>query len=126
MQLTRLHQVGARANDLDEAEAWYGDILGAELIARYDPPGLLFFKFGATRLLLEKETSPATLYFEVTDIGQAHEELKAKGVSFLSDPHLVYKDENGTFGDKGVEEWMSFFMDPSGNTLAIVSRKQAG
>lgn len=126
MQVTTLHQVGARANDLDEAQAWYSDVLGAEFIARYDPPGLLFFRFGATRLLLEKGASPATLYFEVADIEEAHKELKAKGVVFVGEPHLIFKDDDGTFGDKGVEEWMAFFKDPSDNTLAIVSRKQAG
>jgi methylmalonyl-CoA/ethylmalonyl-CoA epimerase len=48
----RLMQVAQRAVDLDRAAAFSGDLLGAALTARFDPPGLLFYDLGGVRLLL--------------------------------------------------------------------------
>jgi len=123
MKLSRLHQVGGRATDLDADIRFYRDILGATFIAKYDPPGLVFFSFGDTRLLLEKGADPATLYLSVDDIDAAHAELVDKGVVFDQSPHLVFHDTEGTFGDKNVEEWMAFFKDLSGNSIALAARK---
>ena len=36
---------------------------------------------------------------------------------------MIHRDDAGRFGKKGTEEWMAFFKDPSGNILALVSRK---
>jgi hypothetical protein len=36
---------------------------------------------------------------------------------------MIFKDEQGLFGKPRTEEWMAFFADPSGNTLALASRK---
>ena len=38
-------------------------------------------------------------------------------MKFAGAPHVVYTD-NAT----GAEEWMSFFQDGEGNTLALMSR----
>jgi len=84
MQLTKLHKVAAGSRDLDETARFYGDALGAHFMGRFDPPGLLFFGFAGTRLLLEKGPANATLYFWVDDIDAAHRELAAKGVAFDS------------------------------------------
>ena len=124
MQLETLHQIGGRATSLDADIDFYQNMLGAKFIAKYDPPGLIFFNFCGTRLLLELDANPATLYFRVDDIEAAHQELLHKGVTFEQAPHLVFNDEDGTFGEAGAEEWMAFFKDPSGNTLALASRKQ--
>ena len=48
-----LHQVAQKADDLDESVAFYRDVLGLRLIARFDPPGLAFLDLGGSRLLLE-------------------------------------------------------------------------
>ena len=61
----------------------------------------------------------------VDDIDAAYEELKSKGVDFLEGPHLIFRDDQGMFGDAGEEEWMAFFSDPSGNTLALATRKRS-
>jgi methylmalonyl-CoA/ethylmalonyl-CoA epimerase len=123
MQLTKLHQVAIGARDLDEAARFYRDILGARFMARFDPPGLLFFDFSGTRLLLEKGAATSTLYFWVDDIDDAHRTLMAKGVAFDSPPHRIHRDDTGTFGAAGAEEWMAFFKDPSGNTLALATQR---
>jgi hypothetical protein len=62
------------------------------------------------------------LYFEVPDIDGAYSALKARGVEFDSAPHLIHRDETGTFGPAGGEEWMAFFKDPDSNVLALASR----
>ena len=126
MRLEHIHQIAVFAKDLDEAITFYRDILGATYITRFDPPGLVFFDFGGTRLLLEKTGPKASVYFRVDDIHSAYEELKAKGIKFIADPHLIFRDENGIFGSAGEEEWMAFFSDPSDNILALASRVKVG
>ena len=122
MKLERIHQIAVFANDLDEAIVFYRDVLGATYITRFDPPGLVFFDFAGTRLLLEKTAPKATVYFRVPDIHAAHKELRAKDVKFIAEPHMIFRDDNGIFGEAGEEEWMAFFSDPSDNILALVSR----
>jgi hypothetical protein len=36
---------------------------------------------------------------------------------------MVHRDDTGTFGKKGNEEWMAFFKDPSGNLLGLVEKR---
>jgi catechol 2,3-dioxygenase-like lactoylglutathione lyase family enzyme len=122
MRLEHIHQIAVFAKDLDEAITFYRDILGATYITKFDPPGLVFFDFGGTRLLLEKTGPKASVYFRVDDIHSAHAELKTKGVKFIADPHLIFRDETGIFGSAGEEEWMAFFSDPSDNILVLASR----
>ena len=123
MRLTRIHQVGANYNDLAETRAFYRDVLGARFVQSFDPPGLLFFEFSGTRLLFEEGNPPATLYFWVDDIDTAYRELRAKGVDFEGEPHLIHRDDAGDFDNPGTEEWMAFFKDPGGNTLALATRR---
>ena len=122
MKLEHIHQIAVFAKDLDEAITFYRDTLGATYLTKFDPPGLVFFDFGGTRLLLEKTGPKASIYFRVDDIHAAHEELKTKGVKFIAEPHLIFRDESGIFGSAGEEEWMAFFSDPSDNILVLASR----
>lgn len=124
MNINQIRQISVYARDLDEAITFYRDKLGAKFLQKFDPPGLVFFDFSGTRLLLEQNGLKATLYFKVDDIDAAYEELKTKGVDFLEGPHLIFRDDQGMFGDAGEEEWMAFFNDPSGNTLALATRKR--
>jgi len=125
MNLNQIRQISVYAKDLDEVITFYRDKLGAKFLQKFDPPGLVFFDFSGTRLLLEQNGPKATLYFTVDDIDAAYEELKTKGVDFLEGPHLIFRDDQGMFGDAGEEEWMAFFSDPSGNTLALATRKRS-
>lgn len=43
------------------------------------------------------------------------------GVTFSGAPHVIYTDDA-----TGTEEWMTFFEDGEGNTLALMSRVQPG
>jgi methylmalonyl-CoA/ethylmalonyl-CoA epimerase len=123
MHIKSLHQIAALADDLDASIAFYRDILRVTFLAKYDPPGLAFFDLGGVRLLLEKGATRATLYFWVEDIDAAYNDLLSKGVVFDREPHLVHKDDSGEFGVPGGEEWMAFFSDPAGNTLALATRR---
>jgi len=125
MNITRLHQVAQRAEDLDRATAFYRDVLGLRHLASYDPPGLVFFDLDGARLLLERAAPSSLLYVEVPDIDAAVEALRAKGVEIASEPHMIFADSDGTFGEAGTEEWMAFFKDTEGNLVGLVERRPA-
>ena len=122
MKLERIHQIAVFARDLDEAISFYRDTLGATYLTKFDPPGLVFFDFGGTRVLLEKTGPKASVYFRVDDIHAAYQELSEKGVKFIAEPHMIFRDDSGMFGTAGEEEWMAVFSDPSDNILALASR----
>ena len=124
MKLERIHQMAVYARDLEEAILFYRDTLGAKFVTKYEPPGLAFFDFSGVRVLLEKNGPKSTLYFWVEDIDAAYAELRSKGVEFIAEPHLIFPDDTGIFGQPGEEEWMAFFSDPSGNILALATRKR--
>jgi catechol 2,3-dioxygenase-like lactoylglutathione lyase family enzyme len=122
--LDKLYQVALTAKNLDASVAFYRDVLGLRFIARFDPPGLAFFSLGSgARLMLSATASEATLYFLVDDLKAAFREFQSRGVHFLQPPAMIHRDEAGEFGKKGVEEWMAFFRDPSGNMLALVEKR---
>ena len=123
----RIHQIAMRVEDLDVAETFYRDVVGLEFIARFDPPGLLFFDLDGVRVLLEsggEAQGNSILYLWTDDIDAHVAELEAKGVRFVHRPQAVHKDEDGTFGAAGETEWMAFFEDPEGNTIALATRRQ--
>jgi methylmalonyl-CoA/ethylmalonyl-CoA epimerase len=125
MKLDRIHQIAVYARDLEEAISFYRETLGATYLAKFDPPGLAFFEFSGTRILLEKTGPKATVYFRVVDIESAYAELLDKGVKFIAEPQLIFRDDQGMFGSAGEEEWMAFFSDPSDNILALASRTRS-
>lgn len=123
--MTSIRQVAQRVENLDRAVAFYRDVLGAELIGRYEPPGLAFFAFGDVRVMLgaPAPAPSATLYFAVEDIETSYVALRSRGIVFENEPRIVHRDDEGRFGPPGEEEWMAFFRDPEGNLLAIAARR---
>jgi catechol 2,3-dioxygenase-like lactoylglutathione lyase family enzyme len=123
LKLGPLRQIGITCRDLRASIAWYKDTLGLKFIAEFSPPGIAFFQLGSTRLMLgadsEHSSSNSVLYFEVTDVNAAQQALEARGVVFSGPPHRIHRDDTGTFGPVGAEEWMTFCKDPDGNTLAL-------
>jgi len=118
----RLHQAAQRATDLDRAAAFYGRLLGAEPVAVFDPPGLVFFDLEGVRLLLDRAAPSALIYLGVEDVRTAVAELRAQGVAVHTEPHLIFRDDEGTFGPAGSEEWMAFIEDSEGNLVGLASR----
>lgn len=120
-----LHQVAQRATDLDRSIAFYRDVLDLAFITKVDPPGLAFFDLGNTRLLLEHDAPAAILYLAVPDIDAGYATLRDRGVRFDGPPHLVHRDDAGTFGVAAEEEWMAFFRDPDDNIVALLERRSS-
>ncbi len=123
MTITNLRQVAQHVEDMDRAVAFYRDVLGLELIARFDPPGLAFFELGTSRLLLEAGAPPALLYLGVDDVAATTELLRNAGVVIESEPHVIYVDEAGQFGSPGEAEEMAFFLDSEGNLVGLAGRR---
>lgn len=107
---------------------FYRDVLGLPLIASFDPPGLAFFKAGDVRLSIQKgdklEARSSVIYFRVPDIDIAARSLKERSIEIEQEPEVVFRDDQGQFGETGEEEWMTFFRDPDGHLLAFASRKK--
>ncbi|HEX9737222.1 MAG TPA: VOC family protein [Thermoanaerobaculia bacterium] len=119
--LSRIGQISVRAKDLAASVAFYRDQLGIPFLFEA-PPKMAFFQCGEVRLLVgepeaEFDHPSSVLYFRVDDVAAAYEALKGRGVEFKDEPHLVHKAE-------GYELWMTFFTDPAGNTLALMSEKR--
>jgi len=123
LRLGEIGQISRVVSDIGRAVDWYGGVLGLPHL--YTFGDLAFFDCGGTRLYLSLPENGAgggeesVLYFRVADIRAAHETLLARGVTFTSAPHLIHRHESGT------EEWMAFFEDPDGHTLAIMSQVTA-
>jgi catechol 2,3-dioxygenase-like lactoylglutathione lyase family enzyme len=116
-----LVQVAQRVEDLDRAEAFYADLLGMPSAAQFDPPGLVFFHLGSTRLLLDRVAPSALLYLAVPDVREAIEGLRSRGVEIEGEPHLIFSHVDDAIGPAGTDEWMAFIKDSEGNTVGLVS-----
>jgi catechol 2,3-dioxygenase-like lactoylglutathione lyase family enzyme len=121
-QLSTIGQVAMAVKDLPRAIEFYRDRLGMRFLFQA-PPALAFFDCDGVRLLLDKPLDDefahpgSILYFKVDDIDRAYEDLKARGVSFRREPHLIAKMPDH-------ELWMAFFDDTEGNTLALMHEKR--
>jgi methylmalonyl-CoA/ethylmalonyl-CoA epimerase len=116
-------QVAQHADDLDRAAAFYEALLGGPPAGRFDPPGLLFFNVGRSRLLLEKAATSALVYLQVDDVRATVEELRARKVEILREPHVIFNHTDDTLGPAGTDEWMAFIRDSEGNTVGLVSHE---
>lgn len=123
MANAKIGQVALTVSDLARARAFYADQLGLELAI--DAGSMLFFDCGGTMLMLslpEKDFGTvgggSVVYFSVEGIEARWNELRARGVTFLDEPHLIHRA-----GDR--ELWMTFFRDPDGYLLALMSWQSA-
>jgi catechol 2,3-dioxygenase-like lactoylglutathione lyase family enzyme len=123
MSITHLRQVALGVEDLDRAVAFYRDVIGLEFVARFDPPGLAFFRIDGTRLLLESGAPRSLLYLGVDDVAATTDRLRTAGVIIESEPHVIHVDESGQFGPPGEAEEMSFFRDSEGNLVGLAGRR---
>ena len=115
-------QVSLSIRDVARAERFYGETLGLPHVFTFGD--LAFFDAGGTRLYLHRKDDAdwrpgSVLYFLVDDIHAAQDQLGSNGVKFTGAPHVIYTDDA-----TGTEEWMTFFEDGEGNTLALMSRAQ--
>lgn len=123
VQLGKIVQMSLLISDTDRATRFYSDVLGLTHIFTFGQ--LTFFNVHGLRLYLhevpEEEWKPGSVvYFLVDDINATYESLAAHGVTTDSPPHVVFTDES-----TGIAEWMCFFNDSEGNTLALLARQPA-
>jgi methylmalonyl-CoA/ethylmalonyl-CoA epimerase len=118
VRLSSLLQIAVRVRDIDRAVAFYRDVLSVPFL--FQAGNLAFFDLDGVRLLLDIPEDPggefdhpgSILYFRVPDVPAAYESLKARGVAFVSDPHIVHRDDRH-------ELWMAFFRDGEDNVHAL-------
>jgi DNA-binding CsgD family transcriptional regulator/catechol 2,3-dioxygenase-like lactoylglutathione lyase family enzyme len=111
-------QIARTVENIERSQAWYRDVLGLPHLYTFGP--MAFFDCGGVRLaLMQKERAApeeSILYLRGDPIVATYERLKAKGVEFVSAPHLVHRHADGS------EEWMAFFKDLEGRTLALIAQ----
>lgn len=121
--ISAVRQVALSAGrDLDATLAFWREVLGMSLHARFDPPGIAFILAGDVRLLFTDGLPAGTVYLDISGLEEFHASAKAAGIPFTAPPALVHRDTEGLFGQAGESEWMAFLKDPAGNTIGLVER----
>ncbi|MEH7443266.1 VOC family protein [Bacillus sp. JJ1122] len=120
--IQKIGQIGIPVKNLDRAISFYQEQLGLPLL--FNTETMAFFDCDGVRLVLsipenEQFAHPSSvIYFQVEKMKEKYEELLAKGVSFLDEPHVVAKVGQ-------TETWMTFFRDTEDNVLAFISEVMA-
>ena len=121
-----LIQVAQHVEDLTRAEVFYTRLLGQEPAGVFDPPGLLFYRLGRVRLLLDRAAPSAVVYLAVPDVGEIVERLRSEGVTIRAEPHVIFSHHDDALGPAGTDEWMAFITDSEGNAVGLVSHSPSG
>ena len=114
---------GFAVDDAKSAREFYGDTLGVELTVVDEEQGLLTLHLAGGRdtfVYQKADFAPATytiLNFEVDDVGNAVDELAARGVEFERFEEFD-QDEKGIARGQGPE--IAWFKDPAGNILSVL------
>jgi len=114
------------SKDLEATRAFYRDLLGLE-VARDDPGDRIVFRTGAgTQLAITQSTvgtkdTQTQMAWRVPDIHAAVTELRGRGVRIeeYAAPDPVTTDGIADMA----HSWAAWFVDPSGNVLAVVQPK---
>ena len=116
--IENIGQIAITTHDLPASVEFYRDKLGLEYL--FEAGHLAFFMCGDVRLMVavpetrEVDHPSSTIYFRVEDIEAARAELASRGVPFDDEPHLIARMPDH-------ELWMTFFRDPDGNLLGLMS-----
>ena len=114
------------SKDLDATRAFYRDVLGLEIL-REDPGDRIVFRTGGgTQIAVTLSTTGTSdtqtqMAWRVPDIRAAVAELRGLGVRIeeYAAPDPVTNDGVADMG----HSWAAWFIDPSGNVLAVVQPK---
>jgi predicted enzyme related to lactoylglutathione lyase len=116
--LDRIMQIAIRVKDTARAMRFYRDTLGMRFL--FEASNLAFFDCGGVRLMLSTAEAPefdhpgSVLYYKVGDMNASYAALKARGVDFVDEPHLIAKMPDHDL-------WLVSFHDSEDNTLALMS-----
>ncbi|MDF2179169.1 VOC family protein [Aliiglaciecola sp. CAU 1673] len=122
-------------NDLGQAKAFYGELLGCEM-GRFSEQWIDWNFYGhqlVTHLVAQMPSAPAhnevdshavpVPHFGVVlawnDLEQLAERLKAANTAFVIEPYIRFKGQVG-------EQATMFFHDPAGNALEFKAFKDMG
>jgi predicted enzyme related to lactoylglutathione lyase len=119
--LKSIGQIHISVKDYDRAKAFYGDVLGLEMLFEVAEQRMAFFDCGGVRIYLGIPSSPeyaanSFLYYRVDDIGAAYDRLLKAGVDFLHPPQAIHKTDDS-------ELWMTGFRDSEGNFAQLMCDK---
>jgi catechol 2,3-dioxygenase-like lactoylglutathione lyase family enzyme len=113
------------SKDLEASKTFYHDGLGLDIL-REDPGDRILFRSADTRLAVTLSTvgtsdTQTQLAWLVPDIHAALADLRTRGVRIeeYSAPDPVTVDGVADMG----HSWAAWFIDPSGNVLAVVQPK---
>jgi catechol 2,3-dioxygenase-like lactoylglutathione lyase family enzyme len=114
------------STDLDASRTFYAERLGLEIV-REDPDDRIVFRCGSgTQLAVTLSTigtsdTQTQMAWRVPDIRAAVADLRARGIrveEYVA-PDPVTSDGVADMG----HSWAAWFVDPSGNVLAVVQPK---
>ena len=113
------------SRDLDATRTFYHGVLGLDIL-REDPNDRIVFRSADTRLIVTLSTIgtkdiQTQMAWLVPDIHAALADLRARGVRIeeYTAPDPVTTDGIADMG----HSWAAWFIDPSGNCLAVVQPK---
>jgi len=112
---------GFSVNDLQQAKAFYSDVLGIKVTEQKEGLDLDIGNDTHVFIYPKPNHQPATftiLNFKVSDIEKAVDELSAKGIQFEHYTGQLQTDEKGIFKSGG--PLIAWFKDPAGNFLSII------
>jgi catechol 2,3-dioxygenase-like lactoylglutathione lyase family enzyme len=113
---------GFAVDDLEQARRFYGDTLGIETSDGPEMALLTLHVAGGRDIIVYEKPDfvPATytiLNFPVDDVGQAVDELTARGVRFERYDGFD-QDDKGVARGQGPD--IAWFKDPAGNILSVL------
>jgi len=114
------------STDLDASRAFYRGVLGLDIVREDGDDRIVFRCGGGTQLVVTASTvgtkdTQTQLAWRVPDIQAALADLRARGVRIeeYTAPDPVTRDGVADMG----HSWAAWFLDPSGNVLAVVEPK---
>ena len=115
------------STDLAASRTFYRDVLGLEIIREDDDDRIVFRCGGGTQLVLTHSTvgtkdTQTQMAWRVPDLPAALADLRSRGVRIeeYTEPDPVTHDGIADMGPS----WAAWFIDPSGNVLAVVQPKE--
>ena len=90
------------SDNLDTAKDFYKNKLGLDIKFDFSEKGMVAFKVGDNEpsIIMRKDiNAKPAIWFTVENVRQAYEELKTKGVQFLSEPFEIMTGLSVEFAD---------------------------
>lgn len=120
--ITGIGQIAITVSNVDQALAFYRDILGLTFLFR-PGPNLAFLDSGGVRLMLSTPQGAGAingnsiLYFKVADIGHSFEAMLNRGAVGEREPQATAE-----LGDHTL--WLAFLRDPDGNLVGLMEERR--